>query len=295
MPPCQEQSFLSLSSKGFHRIIYSEWGQENAPVVICAHGLTGNGHDFNWLAPALAAQGYRVIAVDMPGRGRSDFLENPFDYNYKQYLYDLTALLAHLGINTARSVDWIGISMGGLLGMILASLPKSPVRRLVLNDIGPAMPQEDLDLITQYISQEYRFESLKEMESFMRATRGLSWGPITDEQWTQMAENNARALDDGALTYSFDPKIADIFATEPAGDLDLWQCWDTISTPVLILRGSESSLFPQKVADEMMIRGPGQQGLTTLKVIEGCGHVPALMSEDQIDLVCGWFKDHAPS
>lgn len=290
---CHERSCLSLNSTGFHNIVYSEWGCENDDTIVCVHGLTGNGHDFNWLAPYLAHRGYRVIAVDMPGRGRSDFLENPQDYNYSQYFYDLSVLLAHLGITEPESVDWIGISMGGLLGICLAAMPNTPIRRLMLNDIGPAMPQGDLDLIAQYISQEYRFDNLRQMEDFMRQTRGLTWGPVAEDQWAEMAENNARALDDGVLTYSFDPKIAEVFATEPAGDLDLWQCWDAIKCPVLAFRGAESTIFPQAVADEMLTRGPGAKDLMALEVIDGVGHVPALMNREQIELVGNWFDKTA--
>jgi pimeloyl-ACP methyl ester carboxylesterase len=288
----REKSFLTLCSTGYHKIVYSEWGPEDGPVIICAHGLTGNGHDFNWIAPVLAKEGYRVIAIDMPGRGRSDFLPNPQDYNYRQYLNDLSCLFAHAGVSAASSVDWIGISMGGLLGIILASYENTPIKRLIIDDIGPDMPQEDLDLITQYISTEYRFETIKEMEDFMRQTRGLNWGPVADEQWPVMAENNARALEDGSITYAFDPMIADVFSSEPVGDLDLWERWHNIKCPSLILRGSESTLFTQSTAEKMLQTGPGADGLVTLEIIQGCGHVPALMDSAQHNLIKSWLKNN---
>lgn len=284
-----EGAFYSLNSRGFHRLVYSEWGYDNRNTIVCVHGLTGNGHDFNWIAPALATRGFRVIAVDMVGRGRSDFLPDPQDYNYRQYMHDLTALLTHLGVSEKDGVGWLGISMGGLLGICLAAMENTPIRYMVIDDIGPSMPQDDLDLISQYIAQEYRFDNLKEMEDFMRQTRGLSWGPVAENQWAAMAENNARALEDGRLTYAFDSALAEVFAAEPAGDMDLWQCWDNIECPVLVLRGADSAIFPQNVADEMLTRGPGARGDMALEVIDGIGHVPALMDEKQIELVGNWM------
>lgn len=288
-----EGSFSSLNSQGFHRVVYREWGPADGFPVICVHGLTGNSHDFDWIAPELAQTGYRVLAIDMPGRGGSDFLPNALDYNYAQYLKDLTAFMAHVGIKEPGSTDWIGVSMGGLLGMRLACLPGTPIRNMVLNDIGPYIPQADIDFIAQYISRTYAFDTLAEMEAFMRQTRGLSWGPITDSQWAQMAQNNARAMDDGRLTYRFDPRIADVFAAEPAGDVDMWSCWDATQAQVLALRGDKSTIFPQKTADEMLTRGPGAAGKMALEIIEGCGHVPSLMAPDQIRLVRNWLLSAA--
>lgn len=285
----KEHHVVSRNSKGHHKIAYTEWGTENEDIIVCVHGLTGNSHDFDWLAPSLATQGFRVIAVDMAGRGRSDFLPDPQDYNYRQYLHDINVLLSYLGISGNSGIGWLGISMGGLLGICLAGMEDTPIRYMVIDDIGPSLPQNDLDLITQYIAQEYIFENLKEMEDFMRQTRGLSWGPVAEDQWAKMAENNARALDDGKLTYAFDPAIAEVFAKEPAGNLDLWQCWDNIECPVFVLRGADSTIFPQNVADEMLTRGPGSRGLMTLEVIDGIGHVPALMDEAQITMVGNWM------
>lgn len=286
----REGSYISHSSTGFHRIVYSDWGPENGPVVICVAGLTGNGHDFDWLAHELAQEGYRVIAVDLPGRGRSDYLKNSSDYVYTQYINDLVALLASLEIKEPRSIDWIGVSLGGLLGIRLAALENSPIKRLIINDIGPEVPQAALDFIAGYLSQEYKFKTLDEMEEFMRQTRGATWGPITDEQWHAMTENNARALPDGSLTYSFDPAIADMFNEEPIGDLDFWPLWDELTQQTLILRGAESTLFLEKTAQQMLERGPGPQGIVQLETIPGCGHVPSLMAPDQIALIRTWLR-----
>lgn len=287
----REGYYISHNSQGFHRIAYSDWGPDDGRLIICVHGLTGNGHDFDWLAHSLAQDGYRVIAVDLPGRGRSDFLSDPNDYNYNQYIADLTALLAHLDITAEKSIDWIGVSLGGLLGLRMAALKGSPIDRLILNDIGPEVPQTALDFIAEYISKTYRFKNMGEMESFMRETRGATWGPITDEQWHAMAENNARATDDGFLTYAYDPQIAHVFNVEPIGDLDFWPLWDAITQECFVIRGADSVIFRKQTAEKMNESGPGALGRMNYIEFDGCGHVPSLMAPYQIDVIRNWLKN----
>lgn len=310
-----EKSFLSLNSQGFHNIVYSDWGPKDGNIVICVHGLTGNGHDFDYLAPALVEDGHQVIAIDLPGRGRSEFLQNPFDYTYNQYLTDITALLARLGVYPAACVphesssfvdfwtqylpyrehyscprvDWIGVSLGGLLGIRMAGLPLSPIKRMIINDVGPIVPQEALDFIYQVIAQEYVFETIYDLEQRMRETRGLTWGPITDEQWKHMAEHNARPLPDGRITYGYDPKISEVFKFAPIGDVDLWPLWDKIDEPVQLIRGENSTLLTLDIVAEMCRRKTG--GLLDFVEIENAGHVPSLMAPDQIELVRSWLKN----
>ena len=286
---CTERVFYTLTSTGYNKIVYSDWGDADAPPVVCAHGLTGNGRDFDVLAEALAATGKRVIAVDLFGRGRSDFLPNPLDYCYRQYLHDLNALLLDAGINTPRSVDWIGTSLGGLLGIRIAALENSPIKRLTLNDIGPFVPKDQLNWIHKIVAQDYRFDTIHDLEKFMRSTRGLSWGVVTDDQWQAMAENNARPLPDGAVTYAFDPHIARVFEVEPVGDADLWASWDAIDIPVFALRGGKSLIFPLDIAEAMLHRGAGAKGLMTLETLPDCGHVPSLMADDQIEMIKTWL------
>ena len=283
-----EKHFLSLNSRGAHRIVYNDWGPEDGQIMICVHGLTGNGHDFDYLAEILIDDGYRLICVDLPGRGRSDFLPNPLDYNYNQYSHDLMALLAHLNITEAGIVDWLGISLGGLLGIKLAGIENSPIRRLIINDVGPEVPQAALDFIHQVISQSYVFDTIKGLENRMRETRGLTWGPVTDEQWHHMAEHNARALEDGSITYSYDPEIAVIFEEEPIGAEDLWLNWDQIACPVLTIRGAQSVLLTKDILKEMKSRGPGPA--MSIEIFKGCGHVPSLMAPKQIQAIQKWLK-----
>lgn len=281
-----ENQFTSINSQGFHRIVYNDWGPENGFPVICVHGLTGNGHDFDFLAEELIRNGHRLIAVDLPGRGRSDFLPSPHDYNYRQYFHDIMALLAHLNVSGPASVDWIGISLGGLLGIYLAGLKDTPIRRMIINDVGPEVPKKALDFIHQVISQTYTFDTVHALEKRMRATRGLTWGPVTDDQWRHMAEHNARALDNGQITYAYDPEIAVVFESHPIGDVDLWAYWDNIACPLLVLQGKQSVILTGDILKKMDERGPSFD----LHVFKGCGHVPSLMAPDQIEVVRKWLK-----
>lgn len=288
----KERSFLSLDSQGFHTLVYSEWGQQDGNVIICVHGLTGNGSDFDEIAPHLVNDGYRVIAIDLPGRGRSDFLKNPLDYNYMQYWADLTALMVHLGINTPQSIDWLGVSLGGLLGIYLAALPGSPIKRLILNDVGPEVPKEALDFIAKVVSQEYSFDTVQDLEKRMRETRGLTWGPVTDAQWRHMAEHNARALPDGRITYGYDPQIARIFEHEPIGPLDLWAYWNALAIPVLTIRGEISILLTLDIVAKMSRQKPGAP--MDFVEFKACGHVPSLMAPDQIEVIRSWLNNTKP-
>lgn len=281
-----EKYYSGLSQDGAHRIVYNDWGPEDGNPVICVHGLTGNGYDFDFLAEDLIKHGHRLIAVDLPGRGRSDFLADPMNYNYQQYIQDLTGLLAHLDLTAPGSVDWLGVSLGGLLGMRIAAMENSPVKRFIINDVGPEIPQAALDFIYQVISQTYIFDDIPALEKRMRETRGLTWGPVTDEQWKHMAEHNARALDDGRITYAYDPAISVVFEDEPVGEIDLWPHWDQITCPVMLIQGAQSVLLTNDIISRMELRGPDFD----LVVFKGCGHVPSLMAPDQIETIREWLN-----
>lgn len=284
----KEKSFLSLNSRGYHRIAYNDWGDADARAIIGVPGLTGNGHDFDEIAKDLVQQGFRFIAVDLAGRGQSDFLPEPMDYNYNQYCHDLMALLAHLDLAEAASVDWLGISLGGLLGIRLAGMQGSPIARLILNDVGPEVPKNALDFIHMVISQLYSFDTLAALEERMRNTRGLTWGPVSDEQWHNMAAHNARALPDGTITYSYDPQIARIFETQPLGDADLWPYWQNITAPVQVLHGIKSVVLTADIIDRMRQNYRGQS--FDLVQFSDCGHVPSLMHPTQIEVVRQWLN-----
>ncbi len=262
----------SLSPHGFHRVVYYEWGEPSNPrVVICAHGVGRNGRDFDVVAEALAST-HRVIAVDMPGRGNSDWLADPNDYIFPTYLTTLTALIARSGVET---VDWIGTSMGGLLGIVMAAQPKSPIHRLVVNDVGPQIEPAALARIGSYFGMDPTFATYPEIEAYIREI-SAPFGPLSDRQWEYLTRTNVRQRGDGRWGVAYDPGIAIPFRNAPAPP-DLWPVWDAIACPVLVLRGAQSDLLSPAVAARMSTRGPKP------RVIEfpGIGHAPMLLEPDQ--------------
>ena len=273
-------SYLGLGTRGFHRIAYVEWGAADAPrTVVCAHGLTRNGRDFDRLASVLA-QRWRVACPDVVGRGRSDWLADPAGYGYPQYLADMAALIARLDV---AAVDWVGTSMGGLIGMMLAAQPNSPIRRLVVNDVGPLVPKAAVERIAAYVGLNPSFESVGELEAHLRKVHE-PFGALTDADWRHLALQGYRRLENGRFAPAYDPGIAAGFrgALE---DVDLWPVWVAITCPGLVLRGARSDLLLAATAAEMTRRGPG----ATLVEIPEAGHAPALMSAEQIAIVRDWL------
>ena len=272
-----ERSLSCLGPSGFHRLVYNEWpGPEGAPTLICVHGLTRNAKDFDVIAEALSAN-YRVVCPDMPGRGRSDYLKNPAEYGFPLYLSDIAALVARLNV---ESVDWLGTSMGGLIGMMLAAQPGQPIRRLVLNDVGALLSKSGLERIGSYVGLDPVFRSLEAMESAVRE-RFAAFGVKGDAELRKLTEDSARLRPDGGYGFAYDPRIGDPFKTGPINDVDLWPVWDAIKCPTLLLRGAESDLLTAEVAEEMTRRGPRAK----LIALAGVGHAPALLSPDQIGAV----------
>lgn len=265
-----------LGPHGFHRVAYHEWGDPSNPhVVLCVHGLTRNGRDFDHLARALAPQ-FRVICPDVAGRGSSQWLTHKQDYGYPLYLADMATLIARTG---ADRVDWIGTSMGGLMGMMLAAQPDTPIRRLLLNDIGPFIPRAALERLAQYVGKAPGFPTLEALEKYLRVVME-PFGTLTDEHWRHLATHSSRRNDDGTFVLSYDPAIANAFAG-PLQDVSLWPMWDAIRCPTEVVRGKESDLLLRETAEEMTRRGPKAQ----LIELAGIGHAPALMAEDQITIV----------
>ena len=272
-----------LSSKGFHRVAYTQWGESDNPrVLICVHGLTRNGRDFDTLAAALAAD-YRVVCPDVAGRGASDWLADKNDYGYPQYLNDMTVLVAHLN---ADSVHWVGTSMGGLIGMLLAAQPGTPITRMVMNDVGPLIPKAALERIASYVGDDPHFSSMQELDDYLRAIYA-PFGPFTDEQWQGLVRSSARGLDDARIGLAYDPGIAVPLKAMPKQDVDLWPAWHKVQCPVLVIRGEQSDLLLADTAEQMTTTGPRAQ----LAVLAGMGHAPTLMSEDQIALLSHWLSD----
>ncbi len=280
MTPSNDR-FLGLSPTGFHHVAYLDWGMpaQDGSATICVHGLTRNSHDFDILAAVLAADRH-VICPDIVGRGASDWLSDSAGYAYPQYLADMTVLIARL---QATAVDWIGTSMGGLIGMLLAALPNSPIRRLVMNDVGPFISKAALQRIADYVGLDYRFSSLDALERHLRKIHA-PFGPLSDAQWQQMTQHSHRLLPDGNYGLAYDPHIAENVKVAIA-DVDLWAIWDRITCPVLVLRGAESDILSVDTAQEMTERGPRAELVT----FEGIGHAPALMEPDQIDGLRAWL------
>jgi pimeloyl-ACP methyl ester carboxylesterase len=276
----REASFLGLSSSGFHRVFYVEWGAPEAPrTVVCAHGLTRNGRDFDALAGALA-ENCRVACPDIVGRGRSDWLVEPSGYVYAQYLAEMAALIARLAVD---QVDWIGTSMGGLIGMMLAAQDRSPVRRLVMNDIGPFIAKEALERIAGYAGDDPTFADVERAEAYFREVHA-PFGELSDDQWRHLTEHSIRPRD-GGYCLRRDPQIIWSWRQGPIEDVDLWAVWDRLTCPVLVLRGEHSDLLPHETAEEMRRRRPQAEVLQ----IAGCGHAPALLDEGQIGMVREWL------
>lgn len=278
------QSFLGLSSLGFHRIVYREWGPaESERTLLCLHGLTRNGRDFQRLAEALAKEGWRVVAPDTVGRGDSQWAASSQVYGYPQYLADMNALIARLGV---ERLDWLGTSMGGLVGMMLAAQPGTPITRLVVNDVGPFIPKASLERIAGYVRNTPSLDSLEAAEAYARKTYASFGSKLTDADWSLMTEVTFKADDKGVFRLRYDPKIADVFQNQPIKDVDLWPIWDAIKQPTLVLHGAESDLLLAETAKEMTGRGPKADLLT----FEGCGHAPSLFEPDQIAQVSAWLN-----
>jgi pimeloyl-ACP methyl ester carboxylesterase len=266
-----------LGPHGFHRMTYYEWaGPAGAPTVLCVHGLTRNGRDFDGLAEDLSRH-FRVVCPDVVGRGKSDWLAHGEDYTYPLYLADMAALIARLDV---EDLLWVGTSMGGLIGMLMAASANNPIKRLVINDVGPLLAKEGIARIAEFVGKDPSFPDLEALEAYIR-TASASFGKLTDEQWRHMATHAARREPDGTLGLAYDPKIGDAFRTLPAADIDLWPQWDSITCPTLVLRGAESDLLRATDAEAMTERGP------RAKLIEypGIGHAPSLRTDDQIATV----------
>ncbi|HXS52887.1 MAG TPA: alpha/beta hydrolase [Usitatibacter sp.] len=272
MSAMREGGVLCLDPHGWHRMRYTEWGDPRNPrVLVCAHGLTRCGRDFDYLAERLCDM-YRVVCPDVVGRGRSDWLREPKDYTYPAYLNDMAVLLASLH---AETVDWIGTSMGGIIGMLLAAAPGSPIRKLVMNDIGCVVPQAALQRIGQYVGKEPSFDTLDEYEAMMREFS--PFGELTEEQWRHLALHVAKQGEDGRWRARYDPGIAVNFDAAVGSDVDLRSYWNALHGPVLVVRGAESDLLLAQTLDEMMRRPR-----TESYVVARTGHPPMLMNDEQV-------------
>jgi pimeloyl-ACP methyl ester carboxylesterase len=302
----RHQSFYALHNGGFHRIAYTEWGDAANPhVVVCVHGLARNSRDFDFLAEALSADCH-VICMDVVGRGDSDWLENKSDYTFSTYTADGAAMIARASAPAepkwfakdapVTKLDWVGTSMGGMIGMFLAAKKNSPIRRLVLNDVGPFISWGSLYRLKGYVGGVVSFRDLAEAEAYLRSVLA-PFGPLTDEQWRHLAEHSALRTEEGRFQLRYDPAIAGSMRASHAdpefplglnfiSGIDLWNVWSDIRCPTLVLRGAESDVLSRETLLRMQALRPDIEVLE----LPGIGHAPALMSDNQIAAVRAFLQ-----
>jgi pimeloyl-ACP methyl ester carboxylesterase len=270
-----------LSRSGFHTMRYAEWGAADNPrVLVCVHGLTRAGNDFSHLADNLSDQ-YRVVCPDVVGRGRSDWLADPTLYGLPQYVFDLTSLIARLNV---ERVDLLGTSMGGLIGMSIAGQPNAPIGRLILNDVGPRMELDALLRIAEYVGEPKRFADLDQAIEYVRSI-SAGFGLRSPQQWREITEPVVQ-FDGSGWVFRYDPGIAVSLKgtsaeTNALAEAKLWQLYDAIQGPVLVIRGAESDLLSRATAAEMSQRGPRADVVEIPQV----GHAPMFFEADQIAVV----------
>jgi cobalt-zinc-cadmium efflux system protein len=276
----------SSNASGLHRMAYHTWGDPSNPrVLICVHGLTRRGSDFRTLAEALCKD-YYVVCPDVVGRGDSDFLENPMLYGIPQYVADMTTLVARLNVT---SVDWFGTSMGGLIGMVYAGMPDSPIRRILINDVGPRIEPESLKRLSSYVGQPFSYSDRAEALTVLNRICA-SFGSHTPEEWERLNGPLLQEVND-VWSLHYDPKIVIPFAAvnpvlAKAGEMALWNHFDAITVPILIVRGGDSDLLSSATVDEMLKRNPHARSIT----IPGVGHAPAFLKSEQIALAAEFFS-----
>lgn len=280
-----------------HHMAYWSWGPADAShVVVCVHGLSRQGRDFDVLAQALVTRSnhtLQVICPDVVGRGKSDWLTDPSGYQIPGYTADMMALLVHLKAH-AQILDWVGTSMGGLIGMAVFGQQQVPsplaVRRLVLNDVGPSIQSEARERIGAYLGRSMRFDSLQQAADAIWSI-STSFGPHTPAQWMELSRHMVKPVpsSDTAVTLHYDPAIAVPFnaVTQEAaaqGEAVLWSLYDGLQAQTLLLRGAESDLLSQQTAQWMTQRGPKAR----LVEFAGVGHAPTMITPDQVEVVASF-------
>jgi pimeloyl-ACP methyl ester carboxylesterase len=274
-----------------------QWGDASAGhLVVCVHGLARQGRDFDTLARALAERSsrpIRIVCPDIVGRGRSDWLKDPMAYQFPTYAADMLVLLAHLHQQSpVQTLDWVGTSMGGLIGLIICAQPDFPlpvkIRRLVLNDVGPVIEAAALQRIGAYLGETGRFETVQQAADATWAV-STTFGPHTPAQWLALSQAMVRPHPDGGLTLHYDPAIAvPVRAASrdsaAQGESMLWQLYDALTCQTLLLRGALSDLLSPGTAFAMTQRGPRAR----LVEFAGVGHAPTLVAPDQVEAVAAF-------
>jgi pimeloyl-ACP methyl ester carboxylesterase len=279
---------LCSGRNSLHSISYAEWGDPKAErTALCVHGLTRQGRDFDPLAVALVQRGYRVICPDLVGRGRSGWLADPQDYGLPQYVNDMVTMLARIGV---EEVDWIGTSLGGLTGIHMASYADAPIRRLVVNDVGPFLPWQALTRIAKYVAKMPKMlPNWHAAEAYFREVLA-PYGNLGDAEWLHLTKHSLARDEDGRYRLLIDPAISKAMRPVMFYNVSMWDRWDAIHCPVLVLRGEHSDLLSPETAQEMTVRGP------RAKLVEfpACGHAPALLDYRQVGTVVHWLMQPDP-
>ncbi len=275
-----------ISAHGFHDVAYVDWGHTGSTEnILCVHGLTRNGRDFDALAARLSKSA-RVICPDLAGRGQSDWLDDASDYHLLQYNMDMTVLTNSVGF---KRFDWIGSSLGGLMGISLAAMRKSPIRRLIVNDVGPTIPHSALRRICGYAGISDSFATLEEIEAHLRVSLA-PFRPMTDDDWARMTVHSSLRNSQHIALHN-DPGIMENFRRYAMFFyFSLWRQWEQITCPVLVLRGAESDFLPRSLLDQMIERLPHAEAIEFQHV----GHTPTLNVPEQIDPVVEWLEKTSP-
>ncbi len=287
-------NFVSCpDASGAHRMAYWQWGDADAAhTIVCVHGLTRQGRDFDVLAQALLARAtspLRVVCPDVVGRGMSDWLQDPQAYGIPSYSADMLSLLAQL---KPQTLDWVGTSMGGLIGMAVCAHAKAvgaEVRRLVLNDVGPVLEWQSLLRIGAYLGKQMHFDSEQQAADALWNIAS-SFGPHTPAQWLALSRHMLKPDPQGGVRLHYDPAIAMPFqgVTQEQtvqGEAALWGLYDAITAQTLLLRGAESDLLSELTAQQMTQRGPKAR----LVEFAGVGHAPTLVADDQTAVVASFL------
>lgn len=292
--------YLAHSEEGFHKIAYTESGvwAPSSPSVICVHGLTRNSRDFDDLANFLAIRGRYVLCPDVAGRGDSDWFKAPCHYNFKQYVADMVSLIARTNSN---QIDWIGTSMGGIIGMMIAAQANNPIRKLVINDIGPQIPITGLRRLGQYAGKDPVFHNLEEAKLYMKKNYS-DFGDLSEEQWDHFTQHSVYLTATETYHLKVDPGIKHAksttqwlneFIRHPIKalegvlyDIDLWELWNKINCPVLVIHGKRSDLLTNEIIKKMRESGPNIE----LIEIDNAGHAPALLEPKNHELITNWLS-----
>lgn len=281
-------NFLKLQLIPKHDISYLEWGDiNNQDVIVCVHGLTRNAMDFEYIGQYLSKD-FRVIAIDLPGRGKSSWLKNKNHYNYNTYVKDIILLLKKLKIS---SVHWIGTSMGGIIGMALATYYPKYIKSLVLNDVGPELPKKTVKRIEKYVNLDISFKSLDEAKGHMKKIF-KHFGIRDEKDWNHITENSVRLCSDDKYRLSYDPKILEgtsLRKNESTRNIneefiDLWYLWKKVKCPSMLIHGQESDILLEKTIKKMY-----SYRNFDLHTIENAGHAPALIHKSDIEKIYNWI------